>query len=270
MEFQEKTFTLGEKLTTEQKNYFNKFGFLHFKNFLPKDIVQLFRNEATKIEHDLIANNIDKINGVPLKFGQDENGQKTIQRMCFLSQKSDIFHEYLKDNRLKALLELLPDNQNRIGEFEKDGLVFNNYINTPNSGFKKMGWHTDSPRDLFLGTGIKKMLNIGTHLDDCPIENGGLRVLPSTHTLSKIKVLFLKKQFIDHDADPNEVGLNIEAGDLTVHDGDLWHRVELCPFMGEKSRRRVMYFPIIQGKYDPKNENSKTPFYHKLGKILVK
>ena len=85
-----------------------------------------------------------------------------------------------------------------------------------------------------------------------------------------MKVLFLKKQFIDHNPDPNEVGLNIEAGDLTVHDGDLWHRVEVCPFTGEKSRRRVMYFPIIQGKYSPKNENSKTPFYHKLAKIVQK
>ena len=270
MDFEAKTFTLGEQITPEQKAYFDQYGFLHFKNFISKETVEAFKNEAHRIEKEWLAAGIDKMNGIPLKFGKDEKGNPMIQRLCFLSQHSAVLHEYLQDPRLKALLTLVPDNANRIGEDEKDGLVFNHYVNADNSKFSQMGWHTDSPRDLFLGQKILKMLNVGTHLDDCPMENGGLRVLPGTHKLSKMKVLFLKKQFIDHNPDKNEVGLNIEAGDLTVHDGDLWHRVEVCPFTGEKSRRRVMYFPIVQGKYQPKDENSKTPFYHKLGKLVVK
>ncbi len=268
--FEGKTFTLGEQITDEQRAFFNEYGFLHFKNFLSKETVQLFLREAHRIEKEWIDKGIEKMNGTPLKFGKDPAGNTMIQRMCFLSTHSEILHQYLQDPRLKALLTLLEPNNNRIAEVEKDGLVFNHYVNQDNSKFSQMGWHTDSPRDLFLGQKILKMLNIGTHLDDCPFENGGLRVLPGTHKLSKMKVLFLKKQFIDHNPDPNEVGLDIEAGDLTVHDGDLWHRVEVCPFTGEKSRRRVMYFPIIQGKFAPKDENSSTPFYHRLAKIVQK
>jgi ectoine hydroxylase-related dioxygenase (phytanoyl-CoA dioxygenase family) len=75
---------------------------------------------------------------------------------------------------------------------KKDGLVFNHYINAQNSKFSQMGWHTDSPRDLFLGQKILPMLNVGIHLDDCPMSNGGLRVLPGTQNQSVLKLLFGK------------------------------------------------------------------------------
>ena len=61
-----------------------------------------------------------------------------------------------------------------------------------------------------------------------------------------------------------EIGFDISAGDLTVHDGRIWHRAALSPLYGEASRRRVMYVPVVTGKYMPKDANSKTPFYHRL------
>ena len=38
-----------------------------------------------------------------------------------------------------------------MGLEEKDGLVINHYVNVDGSKFTRMGWHTDSVRDLFLG-----------------------------------------------------------------------------------------------------------------------
>jgi ectoine hydroxylase-related dioxygenase (phytanoyl-CoA dioxygenase family) len=158
----------------------------------------------------------------------------------------------------------LEDNDARIGENEKDGLVVNHYVNVKGSNYSKLGWHTDSPRDIFLGTRIMPMLNVGLHLDDYAFEKGGLRVLAGTHNQGLFKLLFRKKYFVDNDPDPNELGFNIEAGDLTIHDGRLWHRVQRSSFVGEQSRRRVMYIPIVTGAYAPKNADSPTPFYHKL------
>lgn len=176
----------------------------------------------------------------------------------------------MKDERLHALTQLLGPYEGRISENEKDGLVVNHYVNTEESEFRQLGWHTDSPRDLFLGTRIQPMLNVGLHLDDCPYENGGLRVLPGTHHQGLFRLLFRKKYFIDHQPDKKEVGFNIEAGDLTIHDGRLWHRVQQSPFVGEKSRRRVMYIPIITGAYQPKHAGSPTPFYHRLAQLKIK
>jgi phytanoyl-CoA hydroxylase len=261
---QNSNFTLGDRLTDEQLQYFDTNGVIVFRNFLSKEKVQLFINEVTRIEKEWLAEGREKVNGVPLKFGEDEAGNKIIQRLCFLSLYSKPLHELLHEPRLQLLTQLLAPYEGRIAENEKDGLILNHYIRTPHSKFSQMGWHTDSPRDLFLGQKIMPMLNVGIHLDECPFENGGLRVLPGTHRQGVLKLLFGKKYFIDNTPDPKEVGFDMHAGDLSVHDGRLWHRAQQSPYFGEKSRRRVMYVPIITGKYMPKHSKSKTPFYHKL------
>ncbi|MES1218842.1 MAG: phytanoyl-CoA dioxygenase family protein, partial [Bacteroidota bacterium] len=107
------------------------------------------------------------------------------------------------------------------------------------------------------------------HLDDCPKSNGGLRVLAGTHTQGLFKLFFKKKYFIDNTPDENETGFDIEAGDLTIHDGRIWHRVQQSPYTGERSRRRVMYIPVITGAYKPKHAQSATPFYHKLAQLKL-
>ena len=262
------TFQLYDMLTEEQKSFFNKNGFILFKNFISKENVALFINEIEAVEKKLLSDDIEKINGVPLKFGQNSNGEKIIQRNAFVSLNSKILHEFLQDPRFKILTQLLLPYEGRVGENEKDGLVFNHYERTPSSTFTRMGWHTDSPRDLFLGQKIMPMLNVGVHLDDCAQSNGGLRVLPGTHKQKVFELLFRKKYFIDNTPDPNEVGFDIEAGDLTVHHGSLWHRVQESNKYGIESRRRVMYIPVVTGKCKPKTENSKTPFYHRLKKVI--
>jgi phytanoyl-CoA hydroxylase len=257
-------FVLGDKITEEQFSFFDKYGVILFKDFLTSDSVQLFIKELDRIEKKWLEEGREKINGIPLKFGKDQNGNKMIQRMCFLSLNSDIFHEFLQDPRVKALIGLLYPYEGRIGENEKDGLILNHYVRTPESSFTQMGWHTDSPRDLFLGQKIMPMLNVGIHIDNTPFENGGLRVLPGTHKQNMLKLLFGKKYFIDNNPDRREIGFDVKAGDLTVHDGRIWHRAQQSPLYGEASRRRVMYIPIITGKYMPKHEKSKTPFYHRF------
>lgn len=257
-------FQLGNKLSQEQLDFFNEHGVLQFRGFADEETVLLFLEEIKKVQKELLEKGTKIINGIPLKFGHDVTGERIIQRIAFTSHFSKPLSNFLKDERLQALLELLKPHEGRIGESEKDGLVLNHYVNTSNSEYKQLGWHTDSPRDIFLGSRIMPMLNVGLHLDDCPYENGGLRVLPGTHNQSLFRLLFRKKYFVDNDPDPNEAGFDIRGGDLTVHDGRLWHRVQQSPHIGEKSRRRVMYIPIVTGTYHPKHSNSPVPFYHKF------
>ncbi len=264
-----RSFQLTDSLSEEQRSFFDTNGFILFKHFISKEKVALFINELESIQKKLIDDNVEKINGVPLKFGQNENGEKIIQRNCFLNLHSEIFCDFLKDPLLNVLTNLLYPLDARISQFEKDGLILNYYERNKYSTFTKMGWHTDSPRDLFLGHRILPMLNIGIHLDDCQSANGGLRVLPGTHKQRMFDLLFKKKYFIDNTPDVNEVGFDIEAGDLTVHHGSLWHRVQESNKYGIESRRRVMYVPIITGKYQPKDENSKTPLYHRFIKKIL-
>ena len=80
--------------------------------------------------------------------------------------------------------------------------------------------------------------------------------------------MFAKKYFVDNNPDQREVGFDISAGDLTVHDGRLWHRVARSELVGAASLRRSMYLPYLTGPYEPKSEDSPTPAYHKVGEWL--
>ncbi|SFD84940.1 Phytanoyl-CoA dioxygenase (PhyH) [Chitinophaga sp. CF118] len=261
------TFTLGDTLTEEQKAFFEKHGYIHFSNVLDAATVQSIIDASEKVQEKWISENVEKINGVPIKYGTDLNGNKIVQRFAFINQHTTVLSELLKDARIQSLLELIGPGA-RIGENEKDGMVFNHYVNGPESKFTKMGWHTDGLRDIFMGGRLNPMLNMGLHLSTLQPENGGLRIIPGTHKQGLFSMLFKKRYFIDHRPDKNEIAIMPKAGDLTVHDGRLWHRVAQSSVVGEASRRRVIYVPLIAGKYEPKNENSPTLFYQRFAGIV--
>jgi hypothetical protein len=262
-----KTFTLANQLTDEQINFFNQHGFIHFKNFINPETVSSIIDASNEVQQKWIDNDLQKVNGVPIKYGKDLDGSPIVQRFAFINQHHQTLSGLLLDPRFNGLLQLAGDGA-RLGTEEKDGMVFNHYINGPESKFTKMGWHTDGLRDIFYGSKLNPMLNVGIHLSTLKPENGGLKIIPGTHKQGIYKMLFRKKYFLDHQADPEEVSINPEAGDLTIHDGRLWHRVAQSSVRGEESRRRVIYIPIIAGKYAPKNENSPTVFYQRFAGIV--
>jgi ectoine hydroxylase-related dioxygenase (phytanoyl-CoA dioxygenase family) len=263
-------FTLGNELTKEQKSFFEENGFIHFKNFISKDTVAKIIQESKLVEKKWVEENREKVNGVPIKYGVDLDGSKIVQRFAFCSQFSDYLHEFMKDPRFPILFPLLGQGciDPRIGEDEKDGMILNHYVNSENSNYTRLGWHTDSLRDVFYGKKIMPMLNVGVHLSDAAEGLGGLRIIPGSHNKGLFNILFRKKYFIDHKPDKDELGLMTEAGDLTVHDGRIWHRVAQSTITGETSRRRVIYVPFICGNYEPKNEKSSTVIYHKLSSVI--
>ena len=81
-------------------------------------------------------------------------------------------------------------------------------------------------------------------------------------------MLLAKRHFADNTDDPREVMVEADAGDLTLHDGRLWHRVALAKVTGAASRRRTMYIPFIDGPVEVKDEKSKTPLYHRFSKLV--
>lgn len=262
-----KTFTLTDALTDEQREFFHTNGFIHFKKFISPETVVSIIKASEEVQRKWIDADVKKINGVPIKYGHNLDGSPIVQRFAFINKHHTTLAGILLDPRLNSLLELAgPDA--RFGVDEKDGMVFNHYVNGPESKFTQMGWHTDGLRDIFQGAKLNPMLNVGIHLDTLLPENGGLRIIPGTHKQGMYQMLFRKRYFLDNKPDPDEIPVIPEAGDLTVHDGRLWHRVALSSIRGEESRRRVIYVPIIAGKYAPKDENSPTVFYQRFIGIL--
>jgi phytanoyl-CoA hydroxylase len=260
-------FALGNEITTEQKDFFNQNGFIHFKSFIKQETVNDIIKASLGVQQQWIENERTKVNGIPIKYGKDLDGSAIVQRFAFINQHHPLFTEITYDPRFETLLKLIGPGA-RLGTEEKDGMVLNHYVNGHESKFTQMGWHTDGLRDIFHGQKLNPMLNVGIHLNTLKPENGGLRVLPGTHKQSLYQMLFRKRYFLDNKADAHEIAITPDAGDLTIHDGRLWHRVAQSTVTGEQSRRRVIYIPIIAGKYEPKNEDSPTAFYQRFANLV--
>jgi hypothetical protein len=259
-------FTLGERVTPEQAEFLETYGFIRFRGFASREKTRELLGEVREIERRLLAEGRAAVNGVPLYIGQTPDGRRYIQRLVFASTFGPRLHAFLQDPRLRGVLALAgPDF--RLGERERDGLVVNHFRNEPGSAYDCIGWHTDSLRDLFYFEKPRRYLNVGFYLSDSPIAKGGLRLIPFSHRQSIWGMLARKLHHRDRGPDPAEYALEAEAGDLTIHDGRIWHRVARSPLVGEASERRVMYLPLMNGPEKQKHEKSPTPFYFHLRRL---
>src|SRR5205814_894929 len=137
-----------------------------------------------EIDARLVAEGRTHVNGVPLIFGERPGPggvTRYVQRIAFASLLHDAFHELLQDPRFRAITDFAGPGY-RIAEDERDGLVVNRFRREPGARYQRLGWHTDSLRDVFYLEKPRRYLNVGFYMTDSPLERGGLRLLPCTHT----------------------------------------------------------------------------------------
>ena len=255
------------EFTDEQRSFLDEHGFIRFRNFASADEVEMIREELAIVQAQWIAEGRETVNGIPIKYGVDDQGNKFVNRFAFTSLFSEKMTAWFGDARWEVVRSICGPSF-RLGLDEKDGVVVNHYLNVPNSNFKKLGWHIDALRDVFYGKLPEPMWNVGLYLDDSHADKGALRVLPGTHKQGLMGMFFGKPHFMAHDDDPREYMVEADAGDLTLHDGRLWHRVGRPTLVGPASRRRTMYVPFLDGDELKKDESSKMPFYHRFSKFI--
>jgi hypothetical protein len=256
-----------DRITDEQSRFLDEHGFLIFSRVIPAERIQLVLAELDRIEARWLEERRRKVFGIPIYYGRDPGGRPYVQRFAFTSLFSEPISSLVNDPRFAAIRSLVGGDA-RIGEREKDGVVVNRYLNAPGSAYPRLGWHTDGLRDLFYFRMPKRMLNVGLHFDRCAAPQGGLRLIPGTHRQGFLSMLARKLYFISHRPDSEEIAIETEPGDLTVHDGRLWHRVARASQTGLASLRRTMYVPYLTDAYQPKDERSATPLYHRLGALV--
>lgn len=257
-------FTLGPALTAEQEAFLDRHGYLVFAQAITADEVRMVLEEIDAIQARWVAEGRQEVNGVPIYWGNDWDGKPYVQRFTFASMHSERIRSLVLDSRFEPIRQLIGGDA-RVGHDEKDGVVINRYLRVPGVGRPRLGWHTDGLRDLFYLRLPQRMLNVGLHFDRIRAEDGGLRLIPGSHTQGFLAMCLRKPYFVSHRPDPKELVVETEPGDLTVHDGRLWHRVAESTKEGRASLRHSLYVPYQTGPYEPKTAASRTPLYHHLG-----
>jgi len=263
-------FGLREEITPVQRAFLTRHGYLVYDRVASRGEVEAILAEVDRVEAELLAEGRRKIHGVPVWFGLDPDGHDYLFRMGFTSVLSPYLSRFVHDARFEPVRRLIGDDA-RIGEREKDGVVFNRYVRAEGSLRPDLAWHTDALRDVFYNRKMPgPMLNIGLHFDRIRSHEGGLRLLPGTHTQGVGSTLLKKVHFVSNRSDAREVPVETWPGDLTVHDGRMWHRVEGSPYTGWKGLRRSMYVPYVVDRYQPKDEHSATPAYLQLFDAIMR
>lgn len=262
-----KRFRLGPEITDEQRAFLDEHGFLVFERVAAAGEIEAVLAEVDRVAAEWLAAGRRRVFGIPLFVGADPEGKPYLQRLAFTSAFSPLIRDFVRDERFEPIRRLIGEDA-RVGDAEKDGVVMNRNLNVPGSAYPRLGWHTDGLRDLFYLRRPQQMLNVGLHFDRIAREDGGLRLIPGTHRQGFASMCLSKPYFVSHRPDPREIAVETEPGDLTIHDGRLWHRVAASPHVGWRSLRRTMYVPYLTDAYQPKHEGSKTPFYHHLGVAL--
>jgi len=267
-------FTLDHRINGVQQAFLDAHGFILFAGVAAPAEVETILSDLDRVQKTLLDDGRTEINGIPLYIGEDEDGQPFIQRFAFTSLFSEKISAFVRDPRFLPVRGLIGE-RTRVGEGERDGVVFNRNMTVEGSAYTRLGWHTDGLRDLFILHPTwpwlrppGPMLNVGLHFDRVTAEDGGLRLIPGSHNQGFLSMLLRKPYFLSHRPDRNEISIETEPGDLTVHDGRMWHRVERSPWTGTRSLRRTMYVPYLVDAYQPKSEDSATPFYHRLSSPL--
>ena len=203
-------FTLGDEITEVQQAFFDTHGFLIFDRVAAEAEVQMIAEELDAIQASWLEEDRKDVNGIPLFIGEDPDGKPFIQRFCFASTFSERIREFVLDPRFEPVRRMVGADA-RVGHDEMDGVVVNRYVNTPRSAYPGLGWHTDGLRDLTYFRMPQPMFNVGLHLDRITAADGGLRLIPGSHTQGLWDTCFRKLYFLDHQADPAEVVVETRA-----------------------------------------------------------
>ena len=133
MDCQEK-FIFKDGINQAHLDFYEKYGFIHFKEFFTATQIKNTLEAIESLQNDWISKGLEKVNGIPIKYGKDENGKKVIHRFAFASLHNEYLHNFIQDPRIDALKYFI-GSESRIAENEKDGLVINHYVNTGESNY---------------------------------------------------------------------------------------------------------------------------------------
>ncbi|PHM50723.1 phytanoyl-CoA dioxygenase family protein [Xenorhabdus miraniensis] len=186
-----------EGFSIEQWNAFKKNGFLIIKNALNSYDIEKYKNEIIK--------------------------------SCSFESQIDDNNSHMDRNIVEnnSVFEELIDNKNHIGFIydiygEMIKLLLSQFFVRPPNGTSRNNWHIDGPRNLPFNvfSSLPLRVKVGYWLTDIPrINMGNLIYIPGSHYSQTFQ------EYNTHSPVSDEVNLLVEAGDITLMWGGLWHRV---------------------------------------------
>ncbi len=213
---------------TMMRRFLDEMGYLRVRQVFMESEVEVLRNETDWLRAETA------IDDPHSWWGENRTGEKVLTRITYAGDRSPRIATLYDDLRVLRLIRL-SEHPLRASRDRVDGvtLLFKNRDMT--AGLSDLPWH----RDCGLGghSVICPTLIVGIHLGATTPENGDLRVIPGSWRGTC--------HAIDTSSPnaPRGISLGAEAGDCTLHYGDLMHAAP--PPMGNGGCRTTLYLTFL-------------------------
>ena len=197
--------------------FFAANGFVRIAGVFSDEQLDALQADMERCQRDLLAGLLPEQCGTVVLDDPDAmvDGEAFAHYVCHCTEVSAIAHDCAYHPDIVAVIQRLLGPEAWLLDYERFGVVYQDARPGRESGYSRIGWHTDWQSGPHLD--IWPSVAFTIHLDATSPANGFLRVLPGSHLggTDGIPLGFEKV--------PGEIAVYCDFGDLLLHDAHLWH-----------------------------------------------
>ena len=197
--------------------FFGAYGFARIAGVYTDAELDALQMDMERCQSELLAGLLPKRCGTVVLDDPDAtvDGEPFAHYVCHCTEVSTIADRCAHAPVITEVIGRLLGAHAWLLDFERFGVVYQDARPGRESGYSRIGWHTDRQSGPHLDVWPSVAFTI--HLDGTSPANGFLRVLPGSHRggTDGMPLGFEKV--------PGEIALYCDHGDVLFHDADLWH-----------------------------------------------
>ena len=189
-------------------------------------------SELAEAQEGLVTGTLDARHATAILDEADAviDGRRFAHYVTFATRASPVADQLVHHPALVEVNRRLLGPEAWLLDYEQFGIVYQDSRPGPESGYSRIGWHTDHQSGPHLD--VWPAIAFTIHFDATSPANGFLRVLPGSHLdgTDGMPPAFERV--------PGEIAVYQEHGDVLFHHADLWHSAARATADGESAVRR--------------------------------
>jgi ectoine hydroxylase-related dioxygenase (phytanoyl-CoA dioxygenase family) len=213
-------------------SFFAEHGFVTLRGLFDDDALALLEIELVARQRDLVDGRLPERCGTVILDDPDAavDGEPFAHYVCHVTEVSTVAREAAHHPPITDVMTRLLGPSRWLLEDDRFGVVYQDARPGAESGYSRIGWHSDAQSGPNLDVWPSVAFTI--HIDATSPQNGFLRVLPGSHLggTDGMPPGFEKV--------PGERAVYCDRGDVLLHHSDLWHSAARATDDGPAAVRR--------------------------------
>jgi ectoine hydroxylase-related dioxygenase (phytanoyl-CoA dioxygenase family) len=214
------------------ESFFAEHGFAVVRGLYSEEELRALEFELERQQQRLLAGELPDVCGTVILDDPDAviDGEPFAHYVCHLTEVSSIAREAAYHHTAVEIVTRLLGPQAWLLEDDRFGVVYQDARPGTQSGYSRIGWHTDRQSGPHLRVWPSVAFTI--HIDATSPRNGFLRIVPGSHH-GGTDGMPLGFEHVS-----GEMAVYCERGDVLLHHSDLWHSAARATDDGEGAIRR--------------------------------